>query len=123
MRLVTDPTWYSALYVYVPEVHDGVPLHPESNIPVDMQEGLRKVCLQKASDKTSKHDRAVYCCLFKLDPSTIPETRRTILPELPLDLVSPGQVFNSAPLPATIHGRHRIAQSFRSCSVLKVGMV
>jgi hypothetical protein len=60
-RLATDPVWHSALYVYVPEVHDGVPLHPESNIPVDMQEGLRKVCSQKASDETSKIiEEAIY---------------------------------------------------------------
>ena len=39
MRLATDPVWHTALYVYAPEVHDGVPLHPESNIPADMQEG------------------------------------------------------------------------------------
>jgi hypothetical protein len=26
------------VYVYVPEVHNGVPLHPKSNISVDMQE-------------------------------------------------------------------------------------
>jgi hypothetical protein len=33
-RLATDPVWHSALYIYVPEVHDGVPLHPEFNMPV-----------------------------------------------------------------------------------------
>jgi hypothetical protein len=60
-RLATDPVWHSALYVYVPEVHDGVPLHPESNIPVYMQEGLRKVCSQKASDETLKIiEEAIY---------------------------------------------------------------
>jgi hypothetical protein len=40
------------VYVYTPEVHDGVPLHPESNIPVDMQEKLRKVCLQTTYNET-----------------------------------------------------------------------
>jgi hypothetical protein len=60
-RLATDPVWHSALNVYVPEVDDRVPLHPKSNIPVDMQEGLRKVCLQKASDKISKViEEAIY---------------------------------------------------------------
>jgi hypothetical protein len=42
------------LYVYELEVHDGVPPHPESNIMVDMHEGLCKVRSQKAFDESSK---------------------------------------------------------------------
>jgi hypothetical protein len=38
-----------------------VPLRPESNIPVDMQKGLRKVCSQKVSHETSKiMEEAIY---------------------------------------------------------------
>jgi hypothetical protein len=60
-RLATDPVWHSVLYVYVSEVHDGVSLHPESNIPVNIQKGLRKTCSQKASDETFKTtEEAIY---------------------------------------------------------------
>ena len=53
-KLAKDPDWYKTLYEYDPLVHQGMPLHPDSTIPVEYHDGLRKVCSRKASDETSK---------------------------------------------------------------------
>ena len=53
-RLAKDPEWYKTLYHYDPEVHQGLPLHEESNIPLEFHDGLRKVCSKKASEETTQ---------------------------------------------------------------------
>jgi hypothetical protein len=52
--LAKDSEWYKTLYHHNPEVHQGLPLHVESNIPLEFHDGLRKVCSKEASEETAK---------------------------------------------------------------------